>query len=65
MKRIKKIKVCPVCGKPLTPWLGFSAGILYFCKHCGYVGPIAITKIAGKERNIKSKRNKITGVKDG
>jgi C4-type Zn-finger protein len=36
-------KICPVCKKAsLTPWLGFSAGIIYFCKNCGYRGPLAI-----------------------
>lgn len=40
----KKI-VCPICEKPLTSWLGFSVGIIYFCKNCGYRGSLAIKKI--------------------
>lgn len=36
--------LCPVCEKTLAPRLGFSAGMIYQCRNCGYVGPLSITK---------------------
>ena len=36
--------LCPICGKHLTPYLGFKAGLIYECKNCGYRGPITVTK---------------------
>jgi RNase P subunit RPR2 len=50
-----KRRFCPNCKKPtLTPWLGFCAGIIYFCKNCGYKGPLSITKVL---KNKKGKNN--------
>jgi hypothetical protein len=34
--------LCPICGSPLFPRLGFRAGMLYECKKCGYVGPLFV-----------------------
>jgi predicted RNA-binding Zn-ribbon protein involved in translation (DUF1610 family) len=40
---IKKVKICPVCKtKNITLWMGAKLGILYYCKSCGYVGPLVV-----------------------
>ena len=36
--------LCPKCGKHLSPYLGFKAGMIYECKNCGYKGPISLKK---------------------
>ena len=35
----KLVRVCPVCGSAnVEPYLGFTTGMRYRCKDCGYVG---------------------------
>jgi predicted RNA-binding Zn-ribbon protein involved in translation (DUF1610 family) len=37
------VKKCPVCGSAnVTLWMGASLGVQYFCKNCGYHGPLVI-----------------------
>jgi predicted RNA-binding Zn-ribbon protein involved in translation (DUF1610 family) len=34
---------CPKCGSvDVTLWLGGKLGTIYFCKECGYKGPIVV-----------------------
>jgi len=40
--RSRKILACPLCGGSLTSWIGFKGGLIYFCKKCGYRGPLNI-----------------------
>jgi len=52
---MKEKLVCPVCKKStLVPWLGFSAGMIYFCKNCGYRGAL-VGKVRKRKRFLNSK----------
>jgi len=46
--------LCPRCGKTLIPYSGFTAGMIYDCKNCGYHGPISMSesKIDDKSKKI-------------
>lgn len=38
-KTVKLVRVCPVCGSTdVVPYLGFTTGIRYRCRKCGYIG---------------------------
>jgi ssDNA-binding Zn-finger/Zn-ribbon topoisomerase 1 len=41
-KKERKILACPICGGPLTSWIGFKGGLIYSCKKCGYRGPLNV-----------------------
>lgn len=34
---------CPVCrSETLTLWMGGRLGMIYYCKSCGYKGPVTL-----------------------
>lgn len=36
-------KKCPECeSKNVSLWMGGNVGIIYFCKECGYRGPLIV-----------------------
>ena len=40
---------CPECGSySVTLWMGGKLGMIYFCKECGYRGPLVIEEDEGK-----------------
>ncbi len=44
----KTVKKCPVCeSTEITLWMGAKLGIQYFCKRCGYHGPLVIEEEKG------------------
>ena len=46
-------KICPVCkSDEVFPFMGFSLGMRFECKKCGYVGVFVIEK----ERRAQRKR---------
>jgi predicted RNA-binding Zn-ribbon protein involved in translation (DUF1610 family) len=42
-KKLRK-QLCPKCGGPIFPFVGFNAGMIYECKKCGYHGPLALNE---------------------
>jgi len=43
------IKHCPKCGSTeIYLWLGGNLGMIYRCKKCGYIGPVALEKVKNK-----------------
>jgi ribosomal protein L40E len=42
-KKLHK-QICPRCGGPIFPFIGFAAGLIYECKRCGYHGPLALNE---------------------
>jgi len=40
-----KMQICPRCESPIFPFIGFSAGLIYECKKCGYHGPLALNEV--------------------
>lgn len=55
--RNRKILACPVCGGPLTSWLGFKFGLIYFCKKCGYRGPLTIKTSKSNSEKLEKRYN--------
>jgi len=51
----KKVLACPVCGGKLTSWMGFSMGLIYFCKKCGYRGPVALKTSKNDAEKLEKK----------
>lgn len=44
-------KYCPKCrSSDIFLYLGGNMGILYKCKKCGYVGPLALEKSRARNR---------------
>jgi hypothetical protein len=42
---------CPNCGSPrVEPFLAFIDGARFFCKDCGFRGPLVVTGFAPPER---------------
>jgi len=50
----KHKQVCPKCGGPIFPFVGFNAGMIYECKKCGYHGPLALNVV--DQRTIKKQK---------
>ena len=49
------VKVCPVCASlNITLWQGASLGVQYFCKKCGYHGPLVIEEIREHDHRGKT-----------
>jgi ribosomal protein L37AE/L43A len=48
-KKLHK-QLCPKCGGPIFPFVGFSAGMIYECKRCGYHGPLALNEAKPSKR---------------
>jgi predicted RNA-binding Zn-ribbon protein involved in translation (DUF1610 family) len=53
-KKLHK-QICPRCGGPIFPFIGFAAGLIYECKRCGYHGPLALNE-EDKEKLPKIKK---------
>ena len=56
-KRIHK-QICPRCGGPIFPFIGFEAGMIYECKRCGYHGPLALNE-EDKGKTAKNEKLKL------
>lgn len=48
-KKLHK-QLCPKCGGPIFPFVGFNAGLIYDCKKCGYHGPLALNEVKSTKR---------------
>ena len=43
MLKLNSVKRCPKCGSvSITLWMGAKLGIQYYCKDCGYRGPLVV-----------------------
>lgn len=41
--RVLNRKLCPACGSTdIDLWMGSKLGMIYYCKKCGYKGPVVI-----------------------
>lgn len=53
---------CPKCGsESVTLWMGGRLGMVYFCKSCGYRGPLVMEEDEAPRKGSATRAGKKKG----